>query len=777
MVLYTRLTAHTNKVYNQFQNLSKDINSAAIINPDLLKQNAASKEANLFFTDSRTVHRDFNHLKATVKDSVNIRIAEKLGSLIKSELSWIISSNVPDSMIRHTGGSHISSLHSIDSLIGAGLDRTKFLLLFHQQNLDSSIEREELLMILFIGLSTAMLLYTVINLSIQKSKTKQKEHELETAFNRINDSVISLDTDWAYTFLNEAALVQYPGGKTEVLGKRIWDVHPEMKTTVLWDKYHEAMLTKKVVEIETFYEPRNTWFFIKIYPSQDGITIFYKNISEQKEAELALSKTLKELSDYKFALDEASIVSITDQKGIIRHVNENFCKISKYSAAELEGRDHRIVNSGFHPNDFIKNLWTTIGKGKIWKGELKNKAKDGSMYWVDTTIVPFLDNNGKPYQYVAIRSDITERKKAALKLQAAMAQQYLFTSIVTSSEDAIISKTLDGIITTWNKGAEKIFGYDFDEMIGKSIYTIIPERLSHEEALIVSKIMEGQYVEHYETERIKKDGTVINVSLTVSPILDAEGQITGASKIARDITAQKYAEVALEAASNELARSNKELEQFAYVASHDLQEPLRMIAGFLTQIEKKYADVIDETGKTYIGFAVDGAKRMRQIILDLLEFSRVGNTEDKKEDVDTQNMVADIMSLFRKQVEDKRAQIAAINLPVVHTFKMPLYQVFQNLISNALKYADAQSPCIIQIRASDLNTHWQFAVSDNGIGIDPQYFERIFVIFQRLHSKDSYAGTGLGLAITKKIIDHLGGRIWVESAESEGSTFYFTIKK
>ncbi|MEO7984643.1 MAG: PAS domain S-box protein, partial [Bacteroidota bacterium] len=176
------------------------------------------------------------------------------------------------------------------------------------------------------------------------------------------------------------------------------------------------------------------WFSVKVYPSADGLTIFYKDVTESKKAGQELLKTLKEVTDYKFALDESSIVAITDHKGIIKYANKNFCKISKYSADDLIGQDHRIINSGYHPKEVIKNLWATIASGKIWKGDLKNKAKDGTIYWVDTTIVPFLDEKGKPYQYVAIRADITERKKVEEEL--AYSEMH-FRSLIENSAEGI----------------------------------------------------------------------------------------------------------------------------------------------------------------------------------------------------------------------------------------------------------------------------------------------------------------------------------------------------
>jgi PAS domain S-box-containing protein len=348
-------------------------------------------------------------------------------------------------------------------------------------------------------------------------------------------------------------------------------------------------------------------------------------------------------------------------------------------------------------------------------------------------------------------------------------------AIVTSSDDAIISKDLNGIIQSWNRGAQRIFGYTPEEAIGKHISLLaVPDRVE-EFGNILERISRGEHIDHFHTKRRAKDGRVLSISLTVSPIRDNSGTIVGASKIARDITDQIRYQQALREANESLRRLNADLEQFTHSASHDLQEPLRMITVYAEMIQRKFGGQLGPNGDQYINYIVSGVARMEHLLSDLRAFTQASLVEkDLAQSVDAGEALAIALANLTTIVQENKASITYGPLPRVHVPRFQMEQLFQNLIGNAIRYR-SQKPPEIQVAAELCGAEWRFSVRDNGIGIDPQYKEQIFGIFKRLHSQAEYPGTGMGLAICQRIVERAGGRIWVESEFGRGSTFLFTL--
>lgn len=342
-----------------------------------------------------------------------------------------------------------------------------------------------------------------------------------------------------------------------------------------------------------------------------------------------------------------------------------------------------------------------------------------------------------------------------------------FAAIVASSDDAIIGKTLDSIIHSWNPAAERIFGYSAAEAIGQPMMMLFPPDRLHEEEEIISRIARGETVGHFETVRRRKDGSLVDISATISPIRDREGRVVGASTIARDITEQKRRET-------ELARSNSALEQFAYVASHDLQEPLRAVASCVQLLAKRYQGQLDARADEYIFHAVDGAKRMQQLIDDLLSYSRIGAWTGGADAVDSSAVLADVTARLAASIRESRAVVTSGSLPTVCADRVQLGQLFQNLLTNAIKFR-SDAPPVIHVEATAEDGGWRFSVRDNGIGLAREDQDRAFQLFWRRHARTRYPGTGMGLAMCRKIVEGHGGRMWVESAPGEGATFYFSL--
>ncbi|HTI68611.1 MAG TPA: ATP-binding protein, partial [Candidatus Limnocylindria bacterium] len=326
----------------------------------------------------------------------------------------------------------------------------------------------------------------------------------------------------------------------------------------------------------------------------------------------------------------------------------------------------------------------------------------------------------------------------------------------------------------WNGGAETILGYNSQEVVGRPLTDAIPDSTGGDGPNLMEVLRRGDRVQGYQARYRRKSGQTADLSITVSPILDPDGKPAGASIIARDVTLANRDRDDLQRTLTDLERSNRELEQFAYVASHDLQEPLRAVAGCVQILAKRYQTKLDNSAHELITHAVDGSQRMQTLIHDLLALSRVGSRGGKLTPVDSQAACQQAVKNLAIAVAESGAVIRFDKLPLVLADQTQLVQLFQNLIGNAMKYRGAREPRI-EVTAGRTGDFWEFIVQDNGIGIESQYFERIFGVFQRLHTRLEYPGTGIGLAICKKIAERHGGRIWVESTPGVGTTMHFTL--
>lgn len=378
-----------------------------------------------------------------------------------------------------------------------------------------------------------------------------------------------------------------------------------------------------------------------------GISVIARDLTEAKAVQQQAQEIALEIQQLRLMLENHAILAVTDVAGRITYVNDGFCRISQYTRGELLGENHRIVNSGYHPKEFFAEMWQTICSGNVWKGEIRNRAKDGSIYWVDTTIVPLLNDKGKPRQYVALRSDITRQK----------------SSLVAALQDRNAA----------------------------------------------------------------------------------------------------------------LERSNAALEEFAYIASHDLQEPLRGVSGCIQLLQSNYQGSLDEKADEFIVHAVDNLARMRQLIQDLLDYSRLDRGEIPLELLDMTLVVSNAMENLETAIAESHAQVQVGQLPSIEADRSQMTLLMQNLLGNAIKFRGADPP-VIQVQAQPYGEdQWEITVSDNGIGIESAYHERIFGVFQRLHTRRLYSGTGIGLAICRRIVSRHGGKIWVESVPDKGATFHIVL--
>ncbi len=483
---------------------------------------------------------------------------------------------------------------------------------------------------------------------------------------------------------------------------------------------------------------------------------------------------MKYLADYKYVLDESTIVVITDPKGIITYANDNFCQISKYSREEIIGQDHCKLNSGHHDKAYIQNLWETIIAGNIWRGQMRNKAKDGSFYWIDMTIIPFFNDDGTPREYVAIRTDITRIKESEEALTESLKEvsNYKF-ALDASSIVAIADRK--GIIKYVNNNFCKISKYSRKELLGKD-HRIINSGYHPKEfikdlwaTIIAGKIWKG------ELKNKAKDGTYYWVDTTIVPFLDEDGIPFQYLAIRSDITDRKISEEELIKYTKALADKNTQLVDFCNIVSHNLRAPLVNISMLVDYIEqsKDLEDKVEALVKVK-----PVVNHLMEIFNELVESLQVKqDTKLKLDKVEPQASLDKVLIGFESQIGQYGAVITSdfSGAPYFYCPQKYLESIFTNLISNALKYKSPNRNPKITIKTKDLGNAVLLSVKDNGLGINLNVHQKnLFKIRKTFHKHPD--AKGFGLFMTKTQVEAIDGKIWAESIPDKGSTFFIEFK-
>ncbi|MEH2349326.1 MAG: GAF domain-containing protein [Nostoc sp.] len=648
----------------------------------------------------------------------------------------------------------------------------------------------------------------------------------------ITDGFFALDKNWRFTYINGQAERLLQKKQSELLGKNIWEVFPEIIGTTFYREYHKAILEQVSVEFEEFYPPLNCWLQVHIYPAKDGLSIYFQDITERRRTAEALQESEER---WQLAL-HGNNDGIWDWN---LKTNEVF--FSTQWKEMLGYKDHEVSNGWdewikrIHPDerDLVLQAFQDhfAKKTPFYVCEYRVQCQNGSYKWILDRGQALWDALGDIVRMVGSYTDITDRKRADEELKRQILRSQLFAEITLKIRESL---QIDEILQTTVTEVQKLLQADrvlIFRLEADGSGTAIQEAVLPGWTVILGKNLNDkcfkeQYIERYRRGRVSAIEDIeaahiqpchreflqqfaVRANLVV-PILVRDG-IWGlllahqcasprqwnnfetellqqlANQIGIALSQAQLLEKETQQ-SQELVRSNAELEQFAYVASHDLQEPLRMVTSYLQLLERRYKNQLDANADQFITYAVDGARRMQTLINDLLNYSRVSTRGQPFKLVDCDVILRSAIANLQIAIADCKAIVTHDPLPKVMADSTQLTQVFQNLIGNAIKFCQNQQPQIhigvakpnANLDGENLNSipsvdEWLFWICDNGIGLESQYAERIFIIFQRLHGRDKYPGTGIGLAICKKIIERHGGRIWVESKPGQGSTFYFTI--
>ena len=514
---------------------------------------------------------------------------------------------------------------------------------------------------------------------------------------------------------------------------------------------------------------------IRTYGSFQDITVRKKSEIMLAESENRFRTILEAEPECIKLLGAGGELLMMNPAGLAMIEADNEEQVIGQSMVEILLPEHRYAFSKLTKNVF---------KGKSGMLAFEIQGLKGNRRWLETHAVPLKNEQGDIISLLGVTRDITQRKKAEESL---LQSNERFEKVTEATNEAIWDWDIVNKTIYRSKAFERFHGKESIGLFPDSDL-FMRDRFHPEDFKKVQEII-NEAIPNPLTTRgeleyrlLNKNGKILYVINRAVIVRNNEGKAIRMVGAITDISEQKLMTLQLSElnqtllqSSFELKRSNEELEQFAFVASHDLQEPLRMISSFMNLLKRQYGNLLDEKGHQYIHFATDGAKRMKQIILDLLEFSRTSRPTAGIEAVDLNEVVAEFLQLRRILISEKAAIISSTDLPILNIYKAAITQILHCLLDNAIKYSKKDTQLKVEISAEENETHWQFSIKDNGIGIEPQFHNKIFVIFQRLHNKDEYDGTGIGLSIAKRHVEFLGGRIWLESVPGKGTVFYFTI--
>ncbi|WP_373496003.1 PAS domain-containing protein [Aquiflexum sp.] len=624
-----------------------------------------------------------------------------------------------------------------------------------------------------------------INQILTGQSLEQNEKRFRTLVENSADSFAILGLDGMAKYVSPSIVKTLGYSEEEALDLQLFEIiHPEDREIVA-ESLNEALQNPGVPfgnNISRTLHKDGTYHWIEATvtnmfhePVINGLVDNFRDITDQVLYREAIQKS-NERYEYVNKVTNDAIYDWDIVQDVFEW-GEGFYRIFDFDKKEepfrLSDWAAMMINSDREKN---KQSWKEFleDSGQFrWHKEFRIRKGDGSIAFVEEMGHLIRDEDGDPIRMIGVLRDVSDTKE----LQNLLDNATGVARLGGWEADLVTGKLFISKITREIHELDEDYEPDLESAIyfykeGKSRDTIrqkVKEAIEHGTPFDVElKIVTAKGKERW----VRAIG---NADFEEGRCVRLFGSFQDIHRRKSAEEARKRLNAQLKKHAHDLEISNRELEQFAYVASHDLQEPLRMITSFLAQLEKKYGSELDEKAIRYINFAVDCAKRMRQIILDLLEFSRIGKISEESVVVDLQMVVNEVCMLHSQLIEEKSAKVIYEDLPSIMAHKGPVLQIFQNLIGNALKYCKDDVTPEITINTNKRKHEWLVSVSDNGIGISPEFHEKIFIIFQRLHGKEKYSGTGMGLAIVKKIVDNMGGKIWLESEEGKGSTFYFTF--